>query len=126
MSIEISVDGVDATDAQLDALSDLVNNSADGLLQAVEATALPDVIEASQTVWGVETGEYSSSWQVEPTGSSSVSLFNDTEYAASLEYGWTLKNGTVISSPGVGIPTVDNDVDAIAQELESWIQSQLQ
>jgi hypothetical protein len=125
VSIEVQVNGIDSTLAVLDNASALIQNPADGLMQAVEASALPDVIAESQAVWGVETGEYSSSWQVQQISSSSVSLFNDSDHAAALEYGWT-RGGTTISSPGVLYPTVENDVGAITQELESWLNQALQ
>jgi hypothetical protein len=95
-------------------------------MQAVEDVVLPDVIAASQSVWGVDSGEYSSSWGAAAVSSDTIEISNDTDYAAALEYGWTLKNGTEISSPGVLFPTVQDDADAIAQELEDWILSQLQ
>lgn len=126
MSIEITIDGEDSIYSLIDNASNMVENTSDGLMQAVEATALPDVIEASQTVWGIETGDYSSSWNLEVVSSNSVELFNTSDHAGVLEFGWTTRNGTQISSPGVLFPTVQNDVGAIAQELQSWLSSQLQ
>lgn len=125
MSFEITVD-TSGADALLDSTTDAVANVADGLLQAVDDVALPDVISVSQSVWGVDTGEYSSSWTAAAIGSDTVEISNDTEYASALEYGWTLKNGSEISSPGVLMPTVNDDLDSIAAELESWLASQSQ
>ena len=124
MSIQITIEGADAVDSQLDSLALTVQNPSDGLLEVVNDILLPDLVETSQTVWGVESGDYSSSWEANVIDSDSVEVSNPLEYSAPLEYGWT-RGGTTVSSPGVLFPVVDNDLDSLAEALGQWILNQL-
>ena len=125
MSVRIDVEGLDGV---LDGLEDFDNGIktiGEGLLHSVETNLLPDLEEASASVWNVSTGAYSNSWYAVPVGSESVVVANPVVYAAPLEFGWTARNGRFVSSPGVLFPTVLNRMDSIRQGLVEWLMNHL-
>lgn len=91
--------------------------------EAAEQVILPDLIDASMSVWNVRTGNYSSSWSADAY-ENGVTISNDVEYAAPLEYGWTTRNGGFVDSPGVLLPTIQSDIPDFIEALQQWLTSQ--
>jgi len=124
MSVAISADTSRVT-LFLDQLHETINNLEQGLLESVDRTIIPDLYDASTTVWNVRTGLYSSSWYSQIISPNAVRVGNDAKspsgfaYPQSLEWGW----GSV-ASPGVLYPTVYSDLEVLVGELLSWIQNQ--
>ena len=124
MSFTITVNGTDLLTAQLQGITQNLANLSDGMLEAAGDTLNPAITEASVTVWGVRTGDYSGGWEMEATGPASITISNPVEYASPLEYGWTTRNGSSVSSPGVVIPAIEDSVDDFAEELAQWLMEQ--
>jgi hypothetical protein len=101
-----------------------LQNLSDGMLEAAMNELLPDLEEASSTIWGVRTGDYSGGWYVESIGPQSIELGNSSDHAAPLEFGWTLRNGGTMFSPGVLLPTIQDNAADFAEAIHQWLLNQ--
>ena len=124
MSVTITVNGVDQVVAQLAGITQNLQNLSEGMLDAAGDTLNPAITDASVTVWGVRTGDYSGGWEMDDLGNGSIDIHNDVEYALPLETGWTTKNGGAVMSPGVAVPAVEDNLDAFCEALGQWLMEQ--
>ena len=123
MSLVVTIEGVDTITGNLQNLQSAIQNAGEGLLYAASETVFPAVQDSSTVVWNVRTGNYSGSWQMAQTDSMSITIWNDVDYAAALEYGWTSWHGATVESPGVLIPSALENLDALAGEFTTWLNS---
>ena len=124
MSVTITVNGVDQVVAHLAGITQNLQNISEGMLDAAGDTLNPAITDASVTVWGVRTGDYSGGWEMDDLGNGSIDIHNDVEYALPLETGWTTKNGGAEMSPGVAVPAVEDNLDAFCEALGQWLMEQ--
>ena len=122
--VDIQVTGAEEAIAKMEGVRDVVETLGQGLLEVVDASVLPAVAEASSTVWGVRTGDYSAGWIADLIDPSTVAIQNMVSYAAPLEFGWTTRNGGFVESQGVAVPTVLEMAPQIGQELVDWLKRQ--
>ncbi len=120
----IDVTGLDEIIANTASLQNGLTNIETGLQQAVDNVVVPQLEEYSAEVWQVRTGNYSNGWYSEIAGPGTVMVANAVDYATPLETGWTTKAGTEVPSTGVLLPTMLASVDAVAEELVSWLMAQ--
>ena len=124
MDATITVD-TSQFDAMAQVVQDFLENPADALEQAVEATIMADLAVLSTNIWQVRTGAYSAGWTSTEISNIAVQIDNDVEYAMPLETGWTTRAGRFVPGGDVLGQALDANLDSMGQEIENWLSSQL-
>lgn len=124
MQATITVD-TSQFDQAAEVIQDFLASPGDTLASAVDATIMPDLSVLSTNIWNVRTGAYSTGWTSTQISSDSVEIDNEVEYAQPLETGWTTRAGTTVPGGDVLQQAIDANLDALAQEIENWLSSQL-
>ena len=129
--IEVRIDGLEEVRNALRLFHDGLESTSEGLVESIQTNLMPDLQEASSSVWNVRTGAYSAGWGVTAgPGSNAATVFNTAEslsdgfpYPFSLEFGWTTRGGTVVESQGVLFPTVFEVLQDIVEGFGEWLMT---
>jgi hypothetical protein len=122
-SFSITVDD-SQVQAMLNNLNQKLNNPTEGLLNAVDISAIPALRAQSSTDWNVRTGLYSNGWIAEPQGQQAISIGDLAPYAGFLESGFRQWNThKTIAGKHTLVNTMTRVLPDILNSFIQWLVS---